>query len=106
MAVTLNYLWPPTGATPPALGVPVNEVIVAVTTDGTATSEVLTHNLEMSTQDLGFGLPEVDFEPLSVGFYTITPSISAKAANTITLAFTATAGTFNVRIKRPNTIER
>jgi hypothetical protein len=110
MAIGVLYEMPVAGATPPtaAQGAQVSEVSALITGDGATATVVLTHNLGSSAADLTAGLPEVTFEPLLPAFYTEVPRVTAKAANTITLAFLGTAATqfMRVRLRRPNTITR
>ena len=107
MAVTYNFTYPATGATPPAAAAVQNqnEVICEVTTDGTLTTATVTHNLGIPGADLTLGFPDVAIEPLSdpntVGFF-----VASKTANTVVLTNKAAAGSANIKIKRPTTLER
>ena len=115
MSIALEYFVPgnPTfvpGATAPTAqqASRVSEVAATVTGDGAATSFVLTHNFGMSTADLANGLPEVQFEPLLAAAWTEEPHVTVKGANSITVVVVGAAATafMNVRVKRPNTIDR
>lgn len=86
----------------------VSEVAAVYTGDGESTSFTLTHNLEVSATDLGNGLPEVEFEPLTAAFWTEEPVITSKTENTVVLAVTgaSSAAFVRVRVKRPSTLVR
>jgi hypothetical protein len=114
MALTATYFWPvatPGTTTPPASSaapptnitssVRFNQVDVEVTGDGTSTTIVLTHNLEITPTELTQLWPEVRFEPIVAS--APSPYVVARASNTVTVAFVGTSllATHIVRISRP-----
>jgi hypothetical protein len=109
---TLNWQWPNTGATGPTAAQVANQdsVVVNVTTDGTLTSQVLTHNLNISAADITNGWPDVFITPINASGIPATLLIvlnqAATTANAITLTFAAVVGTFRVKIARPHSIGR
>lgn len=108
--VGLNWLWPATGATGPTAAQVENQdsVAVDVTTDGTATTTTLTHNLNISAADLAFGFPDVIITPNGASGIPATLLIvqSTTSANAVVLTFAAVVGTFRVKIKRPFSMGR
>lgn len=110
-SVTLNWLWPATGAANPTAAQVANQdsVVVDVTTDGTATTETLTHNLNISAADIALGFPHINIEPNSPSGIPATLLIVITrpvTANAVVLTFAAVVGTFRVSILRPHTIGR
>ena len=117
MAIGITYDWPvatPGTTTPPSSStrpptiptssVAFNEVVAAATGDGVSTTLTITHNLELTAQELTASWPEVKFEPQVSG----APSgwTISKASNTVTVGFSAvqatSIGVFQlVRITRP-----
>lgn len=114
MAISILYDWPvstPGSTTPapstqappttPTSTVKFNDVVATLVGDGTSTSVTITHNLELSSAELGQVFPEVAFEPIVTGAPTYW--VSARAANTVTIGLSGTtSATFAVvRIRRP-----
>jgi hypothetical protein len=99
MANAITFKWP--NATPTA---PVGTLTVkgAVVNDGTATTLTITHNLGFTTAELAEGFPEVVIEPTTANFYTETPFVSSKTANTVVITSAgAAAAHYNITIRRP-----
>lgn len=106
MAVTLTNEWPTLQTGAPAASAVSERVSVNVTTDGTATSLTITHNMAVSAADLNQAMPEVSFEPLTSNFLSLALQVSGKAANLLGLTFLAVASQFRCVIKRPHTLGR
>lgn len=110
MANTIAWLKPATGAVDPtaAAVAAMNETIVNLTSDGTLTTQTLTHNMNISAADLALGYPHVTLEPgNAAAFSTFLPVINlttGKTANTVVITFAAVVGIVKVRIARPNTL--
>lgn len=120
MAITTNYYWPvatPGTTTPPLPTTPpptiptssvrYNDVVVQLTGDGVSTTVTITHNLELTAQELAADFPEIHGENLIAS----APSgewILSKTSNTVTLGYSGTSvSTFRlVRIRRPQTATR
>lgn len=95
------------GAAPtPTQSARISEVAGVYTGNGESASFTITHSLEIPTEDLTNGLPEVEFEPLDAAFYTELPVIASKTENTvvINIAGHSSAPFVRVRVKRPNTL--
>lgn len=114
MALVFNYTWPNTGATAPTplqVGArnvrgAADEVRGQLTTDGSATTATISHDMNISSADLVNGFPDVFFEPLSNNFLSLCLIITGKATNLLGLTFNAVASQFNFVIKRPHTVGR
>lgn len=109
--VTLNWLWPATGAVTPPAGTGNNQdsATVDVTTDGTATTVTLTHNLNISAADITAGWPDINIEsngPTGIPATVLIDITRPVSANAVVLTFAAVVATFRVKIKRPHTIGR
>jgi hypothetical protein len=122
MAIAVAYDWPvatPGQTTPPASNnapptnitssVKYNQVAAPLTGDGFSTSVTITHNLEITAQELTQSWPSVRFEPQISGGPTAW--VISKATNTVTVGFSATVATSIgvytiVRIERPQTATR
>jgi hypothetical protein len=104
MAIAIGYDWPvatPGQTTPPASSaapptntessVKFNQVAAAVTGDGVTTSVVITHNMQITAQELTQSWPEVRFEPQVSG--APSPWVIQKTANTVTVGFSAAVAT-------------
>ena len=104
MAIAIGYDWPvatPGQTTPPASSaapptnsessVKFNQVAAALTGDGASTSVTITHNMQITAQELTQSWPEVRFEPQISG----GPSnwVISKSANQVTVGFSATVAT-------------
>jgi hypothetical protein len=105
MAITVNYEWPvavpgsttpaPSNQPPPTnvgSSVRFNQVTALLSGDGAATSVTITHNLEITAQELSEYWPEVRFEPIvsggPTGFW-----VEARATNTVTVGFATASAT-------------
>jgi hypothetical protein len=109
--VTINWLWPATGATGPTAAQVANQdsVAVDITTDGTATTTTLTHNLNISPADIANGFPHIIIESNSASGIPATLLIIITrpvTANAVILTYAAVVGTFRVKILRPHSIGR
>lgn len=119
MSISVSYFWPvatpgsataPTSTTRPPTNptssVDFNEVVAQLIGDGTSTSVVVTHNLQITVAELAQLWPEVRLEPNAASAPSVY--VSAKTSNNVTLGFNGTfLGTFGiVRIKRPANVSR
>lgn len=119
MAIVPNYYWPvavpgsttpaASSAQPPTGGtssVKFNEVVAQITGDGTSTSFVVTHNLQLTTGELAELWPEVEYEPIISG--APTHWVIARATNTVTIGMSGTTALAFavVRVRRPATLTR
>jgi len=123
MSITVNYEWPVAvpGSTTPAPSnqrpptnipstVPFDTVSALLTGDGVSTTVTITHNLEITAQELTQYFPEVAYEPIVAGAPS-QPSTLVRATNSVTLGFTGAVTTSSVafgviRIKRPHSITK
>lgn len=113
MANTLVFLNPATGAVPPTAAqvAAQSEVVCTLTTDGTLTTQTITHNMNISAADLALGYPHVLIEPgNAASFGTFLPVINntgtGKTANTVVLTNAAVVGIVTITISRPHTLIR
>jgi hypothetical protein len=100
-----NYVYPGSG-TVAATAPQADEVarqIMKLTLGTADTTIVLTHNWGFNTAELALLSPNVIITPTSAG--SIAFGVSARAANTVTLAGTVTtAGTVEVYLDKPHSI--
>lgn len=103
---TLNYLFPTAGGvTPPTLAEMVGRSLVKVEVTAALYDEAIaiTHNMALSAAQLAQDFPQVAFEALSAAAATSSPRVTARAANTITVAGLS-PGVMLVSIERPTSL--
>jgi hypothetical protein len=115
MAVTVTYEHPVAGGAAPTAAQALGLVTANIIDTSTAiAAAVVSHNMNLSVAELALGFPQVILTPLfaSVGNEAIGSDwvLTAKAANTVSLAKVSGAGTgsalpqLRVHVLRPHTI--
>jgi hypothetical protein len=115
MSITINYLWPVFGSTPPTVAQAANVSIVTATIFASSaqdTAAVITHNFGMPASDISAGWPIVEREGIDSlaganGWWTqsIDPNWVGIARLTSAQG-DDTVPSIKVRVWRPHTIIR
>lgn len=114
MTVTLNYLYPVAGATPPtaAQAAVVSTVIATVLpTSSTDATQIVTHNFNLPASDITAGFPTVSFQALDLIGAINNWFVISQNPNYTVLGKNASAGTdsvaqVQVNITRPHSMVR
>jgi hypothetical protein len=115
MAITINYLYPVTGTTPPTFLQSLNVTAVTATIFATSapdTAAVITHNFALPAADISAGWPNVLVEPIDSLAASSDWWIQSLDPNYVGLArLTSTAGQdtvpqIKVKVSRPSTLTR
>lgn len=104
----ITYLSPVAGAVAPskAQAHGHNEVSARVVVALYDSSVTITHNMQISTDDIADGFPEVHIEPENAAAYSAAPYVSTYGTNTVVITLSdpgphTDAPTFVVRVRRP-----
>jgi hypothetical protein len=106
MAITINYLYPVAGTTPPTPIQVANMVIATVQGSAASdTSAAITHDFGLPASDISSGFPEVEIlqqaNELTQGIWELSEN-----PNFTVLGVSGIVGPVKVFIKRPHTIVR